>query len=33
MQKSQTVSYIEHVVQRGPYHIYAREYPGVMKVN
>jgi haloalkane dehalogenase len=28
MQKSQTVSYIEHVVQRGPYHIYAREYPG-----
>lgn len=28
MQKLQTLSYIEHVVERGPYHIYAREYPG-----
>ena len=28
MQQSQTLSYTEHVVQRGPYHIYAREYPG-----
>src|SRR6266496_4522991 len=28
MQQSPTVSYTEHVVQRGPYHIYAREYPG-----
>src|SRR5713226_9019981 len=28
MFKEQTVSYTEHVVQRGPYHIYAREYPG-----
>ena len=28
MQQSQTVSYTEHVVQRGPYHLYAREYPG-----
>jgi haloalkane dehalogenase len=27
MFKEQTVSYTEHVVQRGPYHIYAREYP------
>ena len=28
MQKSQTLSYTEHVVQRGPSHLYAREYPG-----
>src|SRR5256712_9965101 len=28
MQQSQTVSYTEHVVQRGSYHLYAREYPG-----
>ena len=28
MQQSPTVSYTEHVVQRGPYHMYAREYPG-----
>src|SRR5215469_16504757 len=28
MQQSQIVSYTEHVVQRGPYHLYAREYPG-----
>ncbi len=28
MFEEQTVSYTEHVVQRGPYHIYAREYPG-----
>src|SRR5438046_4035172 len=28
MLKEQTLSYTEHVVQRGPYHIYAREYPG-----
>lgn len=28
MQQSQTLSYTEHVVQRGPYHMYAREYPG-----
>src|SRR5947209_17961458 len=28
MIKEQTLSYTEHVVQRGPYHIYAREYPG-----
>src|SRR5438552_8484540 len=28
MFKEQTVSYTEHVVQRGPYHLYAREYPG-----
>ncbi len=28
MPKEQAVSYTEHVVQRGPYHIYAREYPG-----
>jgi haloalkane dehalogenase len=28
MQQSPTVSYTEHVVQRGPYHLYAREYPG-----
>jgi pimeloyl-ACP methyl ester carboxylesterase len=28
MQQSQTVSYTEHIVQRGPYHMYAREYPG-----
>src|SRR6266536_3172823 len=28
MLKEQTVSYTEHVVQRGPYHMYAREYPG-----
>jgi len=28
MIKEQTVSYTKHVVQRGPYHIYAREYPG-----
>jgi pimeloyl-ACP methyl ester carboxylesterase len=28
MLKEQTVSYTEYVVQRGPYHIYAREYPG-----
>jgi pimeloyl-ACP methyl ester carboxylesterase len=28
MLKEQTVSYTEHVVQRGPYHLYAREYPG-----
>ncbi len=28
MLKEQAVSYTEHVVQRGPYHIYAREYPG-----
>ena len=28
MLKEQTVSYTEHVVQRGLYHINAREYPG-----
>jgi pimeloyl-ACP methyl ester carboxylesterase len=28
MLKEQTVSFTEHVVQRGPYHLYAREYPG-----
>jgi haloalkane dehalogenase len=28
MFKEQTVSYTEHIVQRGAYHIYAREYPG-----
>ena len=28
MQPSPTVTYTEHVVQRDPYHIYAREYPG-----
>jgi haloalkane dehalogenase len=28
MFKEQALSYTEHVVQRGPYHIYAREYPG-----
>ena len=28
MQQLQTVSYIEHLVERGPYHLYAREYPG-----
>jgi haloalkane dehalogenase len=28
MQQSPTVSYAEHVVQRGPFHIYAREYRG-----
>jgi haloalkane dehalogenase len=28
MLKEQTVSYTEHVVQRGSFHIYAREYPG-----
>src|SRR5713226_10242627 len=28
MIKEQTVSYTKHVVQRDPYHIYAREYPG-----
>ena len=28
MQPSPTVSYTEHVVQRGPYHMYAREYRG-----
>ncbi len=27
MLKEQTVSYTEHVVQRGPYHLSAREYP------
>src|SRR5213080_5540138 len=28
MLKEQTVSYTEHVVQRGPYHLSVREYPG-----
>ena len=28
MLKKQAVSYTEHVVQRGPYHLSAREYPG-----
>jgi pimeloyl-ACP methyl ester carboxylesterase len=28
MQKSQTLSYTEHAIERGPYHIYARECPG-----
>jgi haloalkane dehalogenase len=28
MHQEKTSSYIEHVVQRGSYHIYAREYPG-----
>jgi len=28
MLKEQTVSYTEHVVQRGPYHLSARQYPG-----
>ncbi len=28
MHKEQTLSYTEHVVQRGAYHISAREYPG-----
>jgi pimeloyl-ACP methyl ester carboxylesterase len=28
MQKSQTLSYTEHAIERGPYHMYAREYPG-----
>jgi haloalkane dehalogenase len=28
MQKSQTLSYTEHAIERGPSHIYAREYPG-----
>ncbi len=26
--KPQALSYTEHVVERGPYHLYAREYPG-----
>jgi pimeloyl-ACP methyl ester carboxylesterase len=28
MLKEESVSYTEHVVERGPYHLYAREYPG-----
>src|SRR6266566_2439092 len=28
MPKEQAVSYTEHVVQRGPHHLSAREYPG-----
>src|SRR5260370_2629917 len=28
MLEKQALSYTEHVVQRGPSHIYAREYPG-----
>src|SRR5579859_1737306 len=28
MLKEQTVSYTEHIVQRGSFHISAREYPG-----
>ena len=28
MLKEQTLPYTEHVVQRGSYHLYAREYPG-----
>jgi haloalkane dehalogenase len=28
MFKEQAVSYTEHVIQRGPYHLSAREYPG-----
>jgi pimeloyl-ACP methyl ester carboxylesterase len=28
MLKEQTTSYTEHIVQRGSFHIYAREYPG-----
>jgi haloalkane dehalogenase len=28
MSEEQALSYTEHVVQRGSYHIYAREYPG-----
>ncbi len=28
MQKLQALSYTEHVVQRGPYHLSVREYPG-----
>jgi pimeloyl-ACP methyl ester carboxylesterase len=28
MFKEQALTYTEHVVQRGPYHMYAREYPG-----
>jgi haloalkane dehalogenase len=28
MHKEQTLSYTEHVVQRGAYHLYGREYPG-----
>ncbi|GAC1299289.1 MAG: alpha/beta hydrolase [Ktedonobacteraceae bacterium] len=28
MLEKQALSYTEHLVERGPYHIYAREYPG-----
>ncbi len=28
MLKQHTLPYTEHVVQRGPYHLTAREYPG-----
>jgi haloalkane dehalogenase len=28
MPKEQALSYTEHIVQRGPYHLSAREYPG-----
>ena len=28
MQQSPTVIYTEHLIERGPYHLYAREYPG-----
>ncbi len=28
MLEKQVLSYTEHLVERGPYHIYAREYPG-----
>jgi haloalkane dehalogenase len=28
MLKEHPLSYTEHVVERGPYHLYAREYPG-----
>ncbi len=28
MRKLQTLSYTEHLVERGPYHISVREYPG-----
>ncbi len=28
MLEKQALSYTEHVIERGPYHMYAREYPG-----
>src|SRR5260370_42315427 len=28
MVEKQALSYTEHMIERGPYHLYAREYPG-----